>query len=1033
MRRVGLLLALFLGLGIGLWAGSAQEISFIGAVRSDWISQFLLTSGDLWVNLSPFISDSRTVSPVLKDLEVGKELLSSDLKLKEKVKDLLDGEDVDLTTTQNLVRVWVEIGSVEWEKKRGIVYLKNFSLKVRLKGLEDYFPEDLVRDLEAELSREVNESEDFSKLRGLVGSFLIARFMQEKGLRPSRPLPPVQRSFWSRSYVFGSYLRDWLFSDSVVGAIILEFGGDRYRILGPEILPGDTVYIPPERRKGRGDSSGIWESARKAEDFLQELAQELGIRLDPALVRLVQGMVLTPEEVEEWRQVVETVLDGHLRLRPFSLEVQSGSRVVIPATVFLFLLKEKCAQSLSIYPRFSFWKRFPRDANIAFKQIKKVETQLGNEEALEEVLGFSLLDVKEIGRYGVIGVIKEEDGDNWVYCLQFWRSGELVSDFFDEAMSLDWFSQLAREIGLTQPMPSIVKVNGKLTVKVDVEDPDVLNHLKNLVPLERFGPQRRTIRFFVYRIPLEALSESVESDTEERFWSRLKQASRTYYRLLLAGYQWGDAATLGVRGYNWDEGLRLLGNKELRDEVSVGPKAIVSVRSALLKSNLLGMDNLWKDLTNIERVNSTYELVEAIGRFMFAAVNLYGTYLVSKREHLEVDPFSLPNMKSESRRIAKHLEDFFSFTAEELGIPEDLRKALLETVDFDLMAWQLLAFYGDFYKEIISPRLRRKWDPEVWESTFDEVVGDTHMFFPTLAEAEASQGWGYVSFDLKEQVVEEILAILSSELRGSIAVSRVRRENLKQKLNSGFIRVQGANVYRLPYRSYAEFVAEVLDWLKMEVGRQDLVRDVEFALWDAYEKLLAGWHINGDWRDPDIGPAGGPYPCHEVAVGVSLFTAYALKAFSQVEEKAKRKIDFVLKERESKGLPQGIFGYLLRWSLASPEIGGDIKTLVLEVLDGARFPTEAAQDDFNRRFQNWRDRGVFSVQDLLTLSAWIVANNGQVENYDLGELVLSAFSSLAKRNSPEEVVSFLEALDEFETSLVKEQEQEKGVGGLRLE
>ena len=170
-----------------------HEIGFLAGVFS----------GQTWVNLAPFVSPDRVISPQIEPVQFGRFLLTYDLLLKKKAKQILsvvDGiEDAQF-------RIWLEPVSVR-DKVR-------FSVKVEGEPLPFTFV--------SSVSEVVNRGQDFYPLRRAVYWFYKGRALRNRlGLKKYvENREHILRQ--AIGFLQWDYLKDWVGrDDSFSGGIVL--------------------------------------------------------------------------------------------------------------------------------------------------------------------------------------------------------------------------------------------------------------------------------------------------------------------------------------------------------------------------------------------------------------------------------------------------------------------------------------------------------------------------------------------------------------------------------------------------------------------------------------------------------------------------------------------------------------------------------------------------------------------------------------------------------------------------------------------
>ncbi len=260
-----------------------------------FFTTLLVPNDELWVNLSPNLADIEIIGKGINNTDLGRLLLSYDLRLKEDVEELLDvyGDEISDYVVNGggggRLRFWIEPGLVKIEVDEGKARIKSAPLEVKVevkgnKKVEKWIERELIPILE----EKVNKGEGYARLRQAYNSMILAQWYKRRkkpGMVFSEYIDTkakgagiISDEIWFKASYLEEYVRMYyrggedrgIWSSFVVGGIEGEV--KQIREMMGNIPEGPDLYVTDRNREIEKE---IGKDFKKVQNWYKR--RELGI------------------------------------------------------------------------------------------------------------------------------------------------------------------------------------------------------------------------------------------------------------------------------------------------------------------------------------------------------------------------------------------------------------------------------------------------------------------------------------------------------------------------------------------------------------------------------------------------------------------------------------------------------------------------------------------------------------------------------------------------------------------------------------
>ncbi len=423
------------------------------------------------------------------------------------------------------------------------------------------------------------------------------------------------------------------------------------------------------------------------------------------------------------------------------------------------------------------------------------------------------------------------------YRIKFLKAGAGYEDLILDALRAKWLRENAQRLGIIQEVPAPLERNGSFLFRIDLEKHPRLYALleKGEADAKRWDPEFAFSRegVFVVYPNAEDFSRYLQEakDDEEFFIASIKNID-TLMKLARARIVVPAVATMfhnllrREEGYNWSQSLRrFLAEGRWQSLWSAGR---MDAWRFWMQNPNLRVGGFW-DFQELQTVAVPEDWAEYTGRVLFVWFHLYAMYLLDHHPEYFRDPDRY------APKVARSLKRIFSYAYQVLNPRAEALDAVMDYIDFELMARQMLVFCSGEYGEAVRSGDGLPYPAEASITPADREEMDEEM-----------RGWGTISSREIDKVAKE-LGIDSKELLGNVILgSDLRGE------------------YFIPMD--VDERIEEMDWPEELKKRAKRI----------FGEYKMKWNAAGERGKEDLGPVNGPYPITELIKALYAFTAMSL-------------------------------------------------------------------------------------------------------------------------------------------------------------
>ncbi len=506
---------------------------------------------------------------------------------------------------------------------------------------------------------------------------------------------------------------------------------------------------------------------------------------------------------------------------PFSITLRGGG-VCLSSAPFLLILALDGEDADTLESLVKTDPSFPTELELS--KSNRI-TNINEVDDMSSVVpGFSIREAKVQGRTVLFKG----------YRIKFLKAGAGYEDLVLDALRAKWLKENADRLGIMQEVPVPLERNGTFLFRIDLKKHPELNALleKGEAKGKRwdpgFGFSREGI-FIVYPNAEEFSRYLQEAEDDEKFFFASIKNIDTLMKLARVGIVMPAVATMfhnitrPEEGYTWSLTVRVFLVEKWGTIWSAGR---LDAWKFWMQNSNLRIGGVW-DFQELEPVRTAEDWAEYVGRNLFVWFHLYAMYLLERHpEYFEAPDRYAPE-------VAKVLKRVFSYAYQVLNPRSEGLEAVMDYIDFELMARQMLFFCSGRYGEALKSGEGLPYPPETSVTPADREEMDM-------------RGWGSISSQEIGKVAKELgmdrkellgTVILGSDLRGEYFVPMDVEERIDE-----------------------------MDW------REEVKERAKRILGEYKMK----WNAAGERGKEDLGPVNGPYPITELIKALYAFTAMSL-------------------------------------------------------------------------------------------------------------------------------------------------------------